>query len=102
MTVGLQSTGSGVCVGSNHRETHSQLQEHGGRTSTPSKGGPLGLITPEMNIEEQIGFSKMKVMIGWSRRRFQMKEQPKQKHGVLKDVSTNLVVLKHLMTGNVS
>lgn len=83
-------------------ETHSQLQEHGGRTSIPSKGGPLGFVTPEMNIEEQIGFSKMKVMIGWSRQRFQRKEQHTQRHGVVKGVSTNLVALRPRMTGNVS
>lgn len=38
-----------------------------------------------MNIEEQVGFSKMKMMIeGGGGMRIQVKEQHKQKHGSVK------------------
>lgn len=44
----------------------------------------------------------MKMMIGWGRQRFQIKEHHKQKHGMVKDVGTNLVMLEPFTTGNES
>lgn len=35
----------------------------GSTTCLVSRGGSLDLITPKMNTEEQVGFSKMKMMI---------------------------------------
>lgn len=43
--------------------TKKNMVSCGGSTTVLSRGGSLDLITPKMNTEEQVGFSKMKMMI---------------------------------------
>lgn len=62
-------TGSGVYVGCRTEKPTPALGSWR-KDTRPIRGGLLELVTPDMDIEEQIGFSKMKMMIemmGWTR-----------------------------------
>lgn len=51
--------------------TEKNVVRCGGSTTVLSRGGSLDLITPKLNTEEQVGVSKMKMMIeGWGGMRF--------------------------------